>query len=37
MDLKVKWAFHSAGAVDGTHIPIMSLEDFPADYYNRKG
>ena len=26
-----------AGAVDGTHIPIMSPEDFPADYYNRKG
>ena len=25
-----------AGAVDGTHIPIMSPEDFPADYYNRK-
>ena len=26
-----------AGAVDGTHIPIMSPHDFPADYFNRKG
>ena len=25
------------GAVDGTHIPIMSPHDCPADYYNRKG
>ena len=25
------------GAVDGTHIPILSPQDFPADYYNRKG
>ena len=26
-----------AGAVDGTHIPIVSLQECPADYYNRKG
>ena len=26
-----------AGAVDGTHIPIVSPQHCPADYYNRKG
>ena len=26
-----------AGAVDGTHIPIVSPTECPADYYNRKG
>ena len=26
-----------AGAVDGTHIPIVSPQECPADYYNRKG
>ena len=25
------------GAVDGSHIPIISPQDCPADYYNRKG
>ena len=25
------------GAVDGTHIPIISPKECPADYYNRKG
>ena len=25
------------GAIDGTHIPIISPEDYPVDYYNRKG
>ena len=25
------------GAVDGTHIPILSPQECPADYYNRKG
>ena len=25
------------GAVDGSHIPIVSPRDCPADYYNRKG
>ena len=26
-----------AGAVDGTHIPILSPQECPVDYYNRKG
>ena len=26
-----------AGAVDGTHIPVVSPKECPADYYNRKG
>ena len=26
-----------AGAIDGTHIPIISPQECPADYYNRKG
>ena len=26
-----------AGAVDGSHIPIVSPQECPADYYNRKG
>ena len=26
-----------AGVVDGTHIPIVSPTECPADYYNRKG
>ena len=26
-----------AGVVDGSHIPMMSPVDFPADYYNREG
>ena len=25
------------GAVDGSHIPIISPQECPADYYNRKG
>ena len=33
-----KWGFpQCGGAVDGTHIPIMSPRDFPADYFNHKG
>ena len=33
-----KWGFpQCAGAVDGTHIAIMSPCDFPADYFNCKG
>lgn len=35
---KHKFGFpQCAGAVDGTHIPIISSEEYPADYYNRKG
>ena len=35
---KHKWRFpQCAGVVDGTHIPIVSPHDYPADYYNRKG
>ena len=25
------------GAVDGSHIPIICPQEYPADYYNRKG
>ena len=33
-----KWGFpQCAGVVDGTHIPILSPKEYPADYYNRKG
>lgn len=38
MDFRVNGGFHKfAGEVHGTHIPVISPEDFPADYYNRKG
>ena len=26
-----------AGTVDGTHIPVLLHQEYPADYYNRKG
>ena len=32
------WGFlQAAGVIDGTHIPIISPQDNPSDYYNRKG
>ena len=26
-----------AGAIDGTHIPVVGPVSYPTDYYNRKG
>jgi len=25
------------GAIDGSHIPIIAPENYPRDYFNRKG
>ena len=34
----IKWGFpNCAGAIDGTHIPIISPKDNHCDYFNRKG
>ena len=33
-----KWGFpQTAGAIDGTHIPILAPKEYNTDYYNRKG
>ena len=35
---KHKFGFpQCAGVVDGTHVPIVSPVEYPADYYNPKG
>ena len=37
-DFEINWAFHNVrGNVDGTHIPIVSPTECPANYFNRKG
>ena len=32
-----KFRFPQCVVVDGTHIPIVSPDEYPADYFNRKG
>ena len=35
---EVCWGFPQvAGAIDGTHVPVIKPQDDPSDYYNRKG
>ena len=38
MGFQERWNFPQiAGAIDGSHIPILAPERFAKDYYNRKG
>ena len=35
---ETKWGYPQyVGAIDGSHIPIVSPTEYPADYHNRKG
>lgn len=37
-DFETRWGFPQvAGAIDGTHIPIIKPNDSASDYFNRKG
>ena len=37
-EFETLWGFPQvAGAIDGTHIPILKSTECPSDYYNRKG
>ena len=34
---EVCWGFPQvAGAIDGTHVPVIKPQDNPSDYYNRR-
>ena len=37
-EFETLWGFPQvAGAIDGTHIPILKPQESSSDYYNRKG
>ena len=37
-EFEALWGFPQvAGAIDGTHIPILKPTECPSDYYNRNG
>ena len=37
-EFEALWGFPQvAGAIDGTHIPILKPTEYHSDYYNRKG
>jgi len=37
-EFETLWGFPQvAGAIDGTHVPILKPNECPSDYYNRKG
>lgn len=37
-EFELLWGFPKvAGAIDGTHIPILKPKESPSDYYNRRG